>query len=224
MLCAYGQASARDAEEGRNVFAAPGGRDRAGEWLSPLPVTLYSDPCEAGLECPPFAIVTTGESALQSVFDNGQPVSRTAWIERGRLNDLVRTRAWARRTGKQPRPLIGNLILDGEGSASVEEMIATTERGLLLTSLWYIREVDPQTLLLTGLTRDGVFLVEHGEVTAVVNNFRFNESPIDLLGRVTEVGRTEHTLPRERADVFRRTAMPPLRIADFTMSTVSSAQ
>ena len=67
-------------------------------------------------------------------------------------------------------------------------MVAATARGLLLTCLWYIRVVDPQTLLLTGLTRDGVYLVEGGEVVAEVNNFRFNESPVDLLGRLTEVG------------------------------------
>ena len=102
-------------------------------------------------------------------------------------------------------------------------MIADTERGLLLTCLWYIREVDPQTLLLTGLTRDGVYLVENGQVRGAVNNFRFNESPIDLLARATEVGRTEPTLPREWSDYFRRTAMPPLRIPDFNMSTVSQA-
>jgi predicted Zn-dependent protease len=224
MICAYQQASARDAHEGRSVFASPGSGDRIGEELSPLPLSLYSDPAEPGLQCQPFDVVTTGESALESVFDNGQPVARAAWIERGRLNELVRTRAWARARGERPRPLVGNLILTGGAGASLEDMVAATERGLLLTSLWYIREVDPQTLLLTGLTRDGVYLVEDGQVTAAVNNFRFNESPIDLLRRVTEVGRTEHTLPRERADAFRRTAMPPLRIADFNMSAVSSAR
>ncbi len=87
-------------------------------------------------------------------------------------------------------------------------MIASTERGLLLTTLWYIREVDPQTLLLTGLTRDGVYLVENGAVQGAVNNFRFNESPVDLLGRATEVGRTERAMSREWNDFFRRTAMP----------------
>jgi predicted Zn-dependent protease len=102
-------------------------------------------------------------------------------------------------------------------------MIAGTERGLLLTCLWYIREVDPQTLLLTGLTRDGVFLVENGAVQGAVNNFRFNESPIDLLRRATQVGRSEHTMSREWSDYFRRTVMPPVRIPDFNMSTVSQA-
>jgi predicted Zn-dependent protease len=102
-------------------------------------------------------------------------------------------------------------------------MIARTERGLLLTCLWYIREVDPEQLLLTGLTRDGVYLVENGRVTAAVNNFRFNESPVDLLRRITEVGVEEQTLPREWNDFFTRTVMPPVRVPDFNMSTVSQA-
>jgi predicted Zn-dependent protease len=114
--------------------------------------------------------------------------------------------------------------MDGPGGVrSLEEMVASTERGLLLTCLWYIREVDPQTLLLTGLTRDGVYLVEDGVVQGAVNNFRFNESPIDLLGRLTEIGRTEPTVSREWNDYFRRTAMPAVRVPDFNMSTVSQA-
>jgi predicted Zn-dependent protease len=100
-------------------------------------------------------------------------------------------------------------------------MVGGTERALLLTCLWYVRAVDLQTLLVTGLTRDGVYLVEGGEVTAAVNNFRFNESPVSMLGRIAEVGRTERTLPREFGDYFTRIAMPPLRVADFNMSTVS---
>jgi predicted Zn-dependent protease len=102
-------------------------------------------------------------------------------------------------------------------------MIASTKRGLLLTCLWYIREVDPQTLLLTGLTRDGVYLVEEGEVVGTVNNFRFNESPVGMLSRLAEAGATEATLPREWGDYFTRTAMPPLRIEAFNMSSVSQA-
>ncbi len=109
------------------------------------------------------------------------------------------------------------------GGRSLDEMVASTERGLLLTCLWYIREVDPQSLLLTGLTRDGVYLVENGEVVGEVNNFRFNESPVDLLGRLTEIGREEQTLPREWNDYFTRTIMPAVRVPDFNMSTVSKA-
>jgi predicted Zn-dependent protease len=101
--------------------------------------------------------------------------------------------------------------------------VAETSRGLLLTCLWYIREVDPQTLLLTGLTRDGIYLVENGEVAGAVNNFRFNESPVGMLSRLTEVGITGPTLPREWGDYFTRTAMPPLRIEGFNMSSVSQA-
>lgn len=223
MIYAYWTASARDAEEGRNVFAASEGGTRVGERLAPLPLTLRSDPAEAGLQCAPFEIVTASEGGLQSVFDNGSPIGATEWLRDGTLTDLVRTRAWAAKTGAEPRPLVGNLILDGGGTASLDDMIASTERGLLLTCLWYIREVDPQTLLLTGLTRDGVYLIEDGQVRGAVNNFRFNESPIGLLGRIAEVGRTEHTLPREWNDYFTRTAMPPVRVADFNMSTVSQA-
>jgi predicted Zn-dependent protease len=223
MLCLYGELGARDAAEGRSALSAPGGGDRIGEQLATLPLTLCSDPAHGDVACAPFALA--GEnSGLGSVFDNGRPVGRTDWIDRGRLNALIATRAWAKRSGSVPRPMVDNLILDGEGTASLEEMIAATERGLLLTSLWYMRTVDPQALLVTGLTRDGVYLVEDGHVTAAVNNFRFNESPLDMLRRVTEVGRTEHTLPREHSDYFRRTAMPALRVSDFGFSTVSDAR
>ena len=102
-------------------------------------------------------------------------------------------------------------------------MIASTKRGLLVTCLWYIREVDPQTLLLTGLTRDGVYLIEDGSVAGVVNNFRFNETPVGMLSRLAEVGATTRTLPREWNDYFTRCAMPPLRIEGFNMSSVSQA-
>jgi len=102
-------------------------------------------------------------------------------------------------------------------------MIRSTSNGLLLTCLWYIREVDPQTLLLTGLTRDGVYLIDDGEVIGAVNNFRFNESPIDLLRRISEVGATRPTFPREWGDYFTRVATPTLRVEDFNMSSVSQA-
>jgi predicted Zn-dependent protease len=113
--------------------------------------------------------------------------------------------------------------MDGGGTASLDEMVASTKRGLLLTCLWYIREVDPEVLLLTGLTRDGVYLVENGEVAGVVNNFRFNESPVSMLRRITEIGATTRTLGREWADWFKLSRMPALRIPDFNMSSVSPA-
>ncbi|MEV6116719.1 TldD/PmbA family protein [Streptomyces sp. NPDC052109] len=213
-------ASGRDAAEGRTVFSRPGGGTRVGERLCELPLTLRSDPSEPGLECPPF-VVAHSSGGDQSVFDNGLPTRTTDWIREGVLKHLTTTRHSAGLTGLPVAPVLGNLILDGGDDSSLEDMVARTERGLLLTCLWYIREVDPATLLLTGLTRDGVYLVENGEVTGQVNNFRFNESPVDLLRRATEAGRTEKTLPREWSDWFTRAAMPALRIPDFNMSSVS---
>ncbi|MFF4524814.1 metallopeptidase TldD-related protein [Streptomyces bluensis] len=213
-------ASARDAAEGRTVFSKPGGGTRIGEKLTELPLTLRSDPNEPGLESSPFVLAhSSGDDA--SVFDNGLPLTATEWIGGGELRHLTTTRHSAGLTKLPVTPLIGNLILDGGEDRSLEEMVANTGRGLLLTCLWYIREVDPATLLLTGLTRDGVYLVEDGEVTGEVNNFRFNESPVDLLGRAAEAGRTEKTLPREWSDWFTRAAMPALRVPDFNMSSVS---
>ncbi|MEU9035829.1 metallopeptidase TldD-related protein [Streptomyces sp. NPDC048352] len=213
-------AAARDAAEGRTVFSKPGGGTRIGERLSQLPLTLRSDPNAPGLESAPFVIAhSSGDDA--SVFDNGLPVPATEWISGGELARLTTTRHSAALTGLPLSPAFGNLILDGGGEKSLEEMVAGTERGLLLTCLWYIREVDPATLLLTGLTRDGVYLVENGQVTGEVNNFRFNESPVDLLSRASEAGRTEKTLPREWGDWFTRAAMPAVRIPDFNMSSVS---
>ncbi|MEW2132467.1 metallopeptidase TldD-related protein [Streptomyces sp. NPDC005435] len=212
--------SGRDAAEGRTVFSKPGGGTRVGDRLSELPLTLRSDPNEPGLECAPF-VVAHSSGGDQSVFDNGLPVHPTDWIGEGVLRNLTTTRHGAGLTGLPVAPALGNLILDGGEDRSLDEMVANTERGLLLTCLWYIREVDPATLLLTGLTRDGVYLVENGEVTGQVNNFRFNESPVGLLGRASEAGRTERTLPREWSDWFTRAAMPALRIPDFNMSSVS---
>ncbi|MEW2625821.1 TldD/PmbA family protein [Streptomyces sp. NPDC048106] len=212
-------ASGRDAAEGRTVFSRPGGGTRLGERLSELPLTLRSDPNEPGLECAPF-VIAHSSGGDQSVFDNGLPAPATDWIQRGVLRNLTTTRHSAALTGLPVTPAPDNLILDG-GNRSLDEMVADTEHGLLLTCLWYIREVDPATLLLTGLTRDGVYLVENGEVTGQVNNFRFNESPVDLLRRTIEAGRTEKTLPREWGDWFTRAAMPPLRVPDFNMSSVS---
>jgi predicted Zn-dependent protease len=217
------EASGREAEEGRNVFSAPGGRTRVGERLSSLGFDLSGDPSDARFEAAPW-VETTVSSADDSVFDNGAPVERTDWIKDGVLQRLRYHRAGARRSGTQFTPAVGNLVLELQGAGGgLDELVARTERGLLLTCLWYIRQVDPATLLLTGLTRDGVYLVEAGEVVGVVNNFRFNESPVDVLSRSVEAGRTERALSREWGEWVGRTAMPALRVADFNMSSVSPA-
>ena len=209
------------------MFSKPGGGTRIGERLSSQPVTLSGDPQAAGLRCAPF-VIAHASGPDSSVFDNGLPLGATSWIRDGSLAALISSRHSAAIAGIPVTPAIDNLTFaaspsSGPGAPGLEQMIASTGRGLLLTCLWYIREVDPQTLLLTGLTRDGVYLVENGEVTGAVNNFRFNESPVSMLGRLLEVGATEPTLPREWGDYFNRAAMPPVRVEGFNMSSVSQA-
>ena len=212
----------RGAQEGRTAFSASGGGTRLGERLTELPLTLFSDPMAPGLACAPFVATSSSCEAL-SVFDNGMEITQVDWIRSGVINALAYPRATAAKFDAEVAVAADNLVMTG-GSAELTDMIAATERGLLLTTLWYIREVDPTTLLLTGLTRDGVYLIEDGEVTAAVNNFRFNESPLDLLRRITEAGASQKTLPREWGDWATRAAMPTLRIPDFYMSSVSQAQ
>ena len=211
----------RGAQEGRTALSAPGGT-RVGEKLTDLPLTLYSDPSADGFACTPF-VAEPSSSERVSVFDNAMDIDRVDWIRDGTINALAYSRA-AAADFDAPVAVPGDNLLMTGGSVSLADMIASTERGLLLTTLWYIRTVDPTVLLLTGLTRDGVYLVEDGEVTAAVNNFRFNESPLDLLRRATEAGVSETTLPREWGDWATRAAMPSLRIPDFHMSSVSQAQ
>jgi predicted Zn-dependent protease len=215
----------RPAHEGRSAFAAPGwapSGTRIGERLTELPLTLSSDPAAPGLRTAPF-LVTTASGDSVSVFDNGAPMPRVDWLRDGAVNALAYPRAAAAQLGGRFTPPPENLVLTGGSCASTDDLVGRTERGLLLTCLWYIREVDPVSLLLTGLTRDGVYLIEGGEAVGQVNNFRFNESPIDLIRRASEVGATQLTLGRELKDWFSRTAMPPIRIPDFNMSSVSPA-
>jgi predicted Zn-dependent protease len=232
----------QDAEDGRTVFSANegdgggaggggaggggAGATRVGERLTDVPFTLYSDPFEPGIECLPFVAAGSSDSE-SSVFDNALPIERVDWIRDGYLAHLRYHRAGAARSGLDPAPYIDNLILrdavGGAGGGTVDEMVARTERGLLLTCLWYIREVDPATALLTGLTRDGVYVIEDGAVVGAANNFRFNESPVDLLARATEVGTSVRALGRELGEYLNRCVMPPLRIPDFNMSSVSQA-
>jgi predicted Zn-dependent protease len=232
MINFYWEAGARGAAEGRTVFSKQGGRTRIGERLAALPVSLFSDPAYPGLECAPF-VVAHASGQDSSVFDNGLPSGPASWVSLGTLSALHSSRYSAGLAGLPVTPAVDNLVLSGgdgasqggagQGTASLEDMIASTKHGLLVTCLWYIREVDPQTLLLTGLTRDGVYLIEDGSVAGVVNNFRFNETPVGMLSRLAEVGATTRTLPREWSDYFTRCAMPPLRIEGFNMSSVSQA-
>ena len=220
---AYWSSDARSAHEGRSVFSRPGGGTRVGDRLTDVPLTLASDPAAPGLECEPF-VLTSASHPFASVFDNGLPVPATSWWDGGELAALPTTRHTAALTGLPVRPAADNLLLAADGAAGgLEDLVRDVDRGLLVTCLWYIREVDPRTLLLTGLTRDGVYLVEHGEVTGAVTNFRFNESPVEMLRRVEAVGATVPALSREWGEYFPRTAMPPLLVRDFNMSSTSQA-
>jgi predicted Zn-dependent protease len=224
LIYLYWTAGGRDAHDGQTVFSRPGGGTRVGERLWSTPIRLHSDPAMPGLACAPF-VVATASTSVTSVFDNGLPLAPTDWIRGGRLENLLQSRHSAAVTGLAETPVIDNLALTVDnGRGTVDDLVADVERGLLLTCLWYIREVDPQTLLLTGLTRDGVYLVENGEVTGAVNNFRFNESPVDLLDRFGAAGATVRAFSREWGDYFPRTAMPALRVPDFNMSSVSQAR
>ena len=215
----YDYMTRRDADEGRSPFSKPGGGTQIGERLFGH-VTVYSDPNEPDVRTAPFHIGNDSGSAA-SVFDNGLRESRTVWVREGELRALVTPRYWAAKAGSEPVPFINNLIVAGDGP-TLEEMIAQTERALLITCFWYIRTVDPQTALETGLTRDGVFLVEHGKVVGAVNNFRWNMSTIAAFAQATQIGRTGMALPREH-DEFLRAKAPPVRIERFNMSSRSEA-
>jgi predicted Zn-dependent protease len=213
--------TARDAHEGQSVFSKKGGGTRIGEKLANVSLQFFSDPEFKQLPFSNF-VATAVSSPLSSVFDNGQSIKRVDWLKDGVLQSLVQTRASAQLTNLEFTPLGENLVMSVDGaSGSLEDMVKKVDNGLLLTTLWYIRMVDPNSLLLTGLTRDGVYHVKGGEVVGATNNFRWNDSPVSALSRIAHAGASEWTQPREWAGDMTSMSMPPLVIKDFNMSTVS---
>lgn len=206
--------NARAADEGRSFFSkrGGGGGNKIGEKVVDERVTLLSDPADPDLLTAPF----TGD---------GSPVGRTVWIENGVLRRLAYDRFWAEKQGVAPTPFAGGFRLQGSGvGGTLDELIKTVDRGLLVTRFWYIRAVDQRTLLYTGITRDGVFLIEHGEVSRAVRNFRFNESPIAMLNNLVAIGRPERVSSSESGDVGGpAVVVPPLVVRDFTFTSVSEA-
>jgi predicted Zn-dependent protease len=216
-------AGARDAVEGRSAFSRHGGGTRVGERLSALPVSLRSDPAAVGIECADH-VQDTVSSAATSAFDAGLPRAATDWVADGTLRALLTTRYSAGLAGIAHTPFVDNLIAGVQGcTGTLDELAARLGDGLLVTCLWYIREVDAQSLLLTGLTRDGVYVVRDGEVVGAAGNFRFNESPLGMLDRIADAGTPVDCLPREWADYFTRTRVAPLAIDEFNLSTASEA-
>ncbi len=157
-------ADARQADEGRSYYSKKGGGNRLGETILDAKMQVYSDPAH------PLAPTVR--------FDNeGLPIEKNVWVEKGVLKDLFYSRFWAEKMGKKPTAGPTNLIMDG-GTSTMDDLISGVQRGVLVTRFWYIRMLDPQTILVTGLTRDGLFLIEKGKVTRPVKNLRWNESPI----------------------------------------------
>jgi predicted Zn-dependent protease len=191
---------ARSADEGRSFLSKKGGGNRKGEKMFDERVTIYSDP-------------TNPEVPDLTFAGDGRPQQRTTWIEKGVVKNLYTSRYWAQKSGIPALPPPGGFIMEG-GTQSTADLIKGTQKGILVTRLWYIRPVDPQTLLYTGLTRDGTFYIENGAIKFPVKNFRFNESPIIMLNNLEAIGR-----PVRLAGNL----IPPLKIRDFTFSSLSDA-
>jgi predicted Zn-dependent protease len=197
----------RSADEGRSFATKKGGDSRLGETVFGKNVTLFSDPNDP--------LVPGG-----TYSDDGLPAQRTVWIDNGVLKNLQCGRYWAEKTKRSAVPSPTSLTMTG-GTTSTADMIKQVKHGLLITRFWYIRNVDPQTVLLTGLTRDGVFLIEDGELTKPSCNFRFNESPVAMLNKVIALGPSVRAYGEESIGL--PTAVPTLLVDDFTLSSVSDA-
>jgi predicted Zn-dependent protease len=203
-------ADARQADEGRSYYSKKGGGNRLGDQILDEKLQIYSDPAH------PLA-PTVG-------FDNeGLPISKNVWVEKGVLKDLFYSRFWADKMGKRPTAGPANVIMDG-GTATMEDLIAGVERGILVTRFWYIRSLDPQTILVTGLTRDGLFLIERGKVTRPVKNMRWNESPIVAFNNVDAMTPAERVVSGEGiGGAGLSVVCPAARIREFTFSSSSDA-
>jgi predicted Zn-dependent protease len=198
--------TAREADEGRSFLSVGEGKNRLGERLVSPGVTLSSDPA-----FPPVPAFPLGEDGL--------PLKKTVWIEKGVVKNLITTRYWAEKTGREPVPFPSNIIMEGEGH-TLEDLIRSTDKGILVSRFWYIRDLNPMILLLTGLTRDGVFWIENGRIAHPVNNFRFNESPVNVLKNVQMMSQPVRAVGGEtRESAF----VPALKVKEFNFSSVSDA-
>ncbi len=206
MMNAFNQ---RTADEGRSYFSKAGGGNRLGEQLFDDRVTIYSDPAYRDAESSPFD-------------RSGEPISRQNWIQSGAVENLARSRFWAGQLNQEPLPGPNNLIMAG-GNDSLEEMIASTERGVLLTRFWYIRGLNPRIISYTGLSRDGTFLIEDGKITRPVNNFRFNQSLVEMLQNVEMIGPSVRVAASENSSVSTPIVVPTLKVNNFNLSSVSDA-
>ena len=197
---------ARQADEGRSFLAKKGGGNKIGEQLFDPRVTIYGDPSDAN-------------SAVLPWDNDGLPRERMNIITKGKVENLRYTRYWAKLKEKPANAIPGNLIMVG-GDKSTMDLVKGTKKGILVTRTWYIRMVDPQTVLLTGLTRDGTFYVEDGVIKYPIKNFRFNESPVIMLNNIEEIGKPVRVGDDESPFVM---MIPPMKIRDFTFTSLSDA-
>jgi len=199
-------ADARSTDEGRSPFVKQGGGNKIGEKITDERVTLFSDPTDPQL--------------LGQAYDGeGMPLGRQVWIENGVLKQLYYSRFWAKKQGKTATGGPTSLKMAG-GTQTIDDLVKSTTRGVLVTRLWYLREVDPRTILYTGLTRDGTFLIENGKIVKSLRNFRFNESPLFMLNNLEALGQTERLAGTEQGgDV----AMPAIKVRDFNFTSLSEA-
>jgi len=201
-----GSLAARNADEGRSAFTKAGGGNKIGEKIVDARVTIISDPQDPQLRAQPFD-------------GQGLPGKRMVWIENGVLKNLAYSRFWALKQQKEATPFPNSVKMLG-GTTSIDEMVKSTPRGILVTRLWYLRQVDPRTILFTGLTRDGTFLIENGKISKAIKNFRFNESPLFMLNNIEAMGPSIRLAGTEGGGAI---VMPPLKVKDFNFTSLSDA-
>jgi predicted Zn-dependent protease len=209
MTRVLGAFDARQADEGRSFFAKRGGGNRVGEKLFDERLSIISNPAEKHAETSPFN-------------NAGLPSQREVWVENGVLKSLAYSRFWAMKQGVPAKANPSNFIMPG-GDASLEDMIKSVRRGVLITRFWYIRPLNPRTIAVTGLTRDGTFLIENGKIARPVTNFRFNQSLAELLANVEMLGRPTRVAADESSSPGVPAVVPALKVKDFTLASVSDA-
>ena len=199
-------AGARTADEGRSPFAKQGGGNKIGEKIMDPRISLIADPFDPMVRSQPWD-------------GDGLPLGRQVFVENGVLKELYYSRFWAKKQNKQPTGAPTSFIMTG-GTTSIDDMIKSTARGILVTRLWYLREVDPRTILYTGLTRDGTFLIENGKISKSIKNFRFNDSPLFMLNNLEAMGRPVRLAGTEAGGAV---VVPPIKVKDFNFTSLSDA-
>ena len=201
--------NARAADEGRSFFSLPGGKNKIGEKIVDERVTIVSDPYDPDVAGSPFS-------------GDGSPTKRVVWIENGVVKNLDYDRFWAQKQNRAPTGAGSSIRMSG-GTASLDDLIRSTQRGLLVTRFWYLRPVDARTILYTGLTRDGTFLIENGKITKPVKNLRFNDSPVFMLNNLEALGVPERVSASEGGEPGQAIMVPPIKVRDFNFTSLSDA-